>query len=243
MNLTDEVLSAFLDGELPEADMQTIRNLLVDDPSLGERLADLAAVDRAVAEHYGVIDEQALPEAVSELLKPESATAATVVAFPYWRRARQGLQRRAGTAVAAALALGFGLAQFWDGAPVDSNADWQQVAEALETTPSGKTRILETDTELTPRLTFTNHAGEFCRQFLLQEQSKASEKIACRSSAETAGWVEMATVTVPKVESDNRYQTASGGSVLDGVLDQMIAGEVIDPARERQLLTGGWRTE
>ena len=40
MNLTDEVLSAFLDGELPEADMQTIRSRLVTDPALGERLAD-----------------------------------------------------------------------------------------------------------------------------------------------------------------------------------------------------------
>ena len=38
MNLTDDTLSAFLDGELPEADMQTIRHQLVTDPALGERL-------------------------------------------------------------------------------------------------------------------------------------------------------------------------------------------------------------
>lgn len=240
MNLTDDTLSAFLDGELPEADMQTIRHQLVTDPALGERLADLAAVDRTLADHYGAIDQRPLPAAVSDLLQTGAANQAKVVAFPTWRRARQGLQRRAGTAVAAALALGFGLAQLWHGAPWNGPDDWQPVAEALETTPSGETHTLVTGAELTPRLTFTNQAGAFCRQFHLQGPDKASENIACRSSG-PAIWEQVATVAVPRIEAGNRYQTASGGSVLDSTLDQMVAGDLITPARERKLMEDGWQ--
>ena len=242
MNLTDEVLSAFLDGELPEADMQAIRDQLVADQALGERLADLAAVDRTLTDHYGAIDQRPLPAAVTELLQPQAAPPATVVAFPYWRRARQGLQRRAGTAVAAALALGFGLAHWWPGAPTDGNADWPIVADALEVSPSGQTHNLTTGAELTPRLTFTNTAGAFCRQFHLQGPDKASENIACRNSGRIAG-EQVASVAVPRVEAENRYQTASGGSVLDSTLDQMIAGDLITPARERQLMENGWQRQ
>lgn len=240
MNLTDEVLSAFLDGELPEADMQTIRSRLVTDPALGERLADLAAVDRTLADHYGAIDQRPMPAAVSDLLQPATAQPATVVAFPHWRRVRRGLQRRVGTAVAAALALGFGLAQLWQVGPMDDQADWQLVAEALETTLSGQTHTLATGAELTPQLTFTNQAGAFCRQFHLQGPDQASENIACRSDDPTA-WEQTATVAVPRVEPENRYQTASGGSVLDSALDRMMSGDLISPARERQIMANGWQ--
>lgn len=240
MNLTDEVLSAFLDGELPEDDMQTIRHRLETDPTLGERLADLAAVDRTLADHYGAIDQRPMPAAVSDLVQPETAQPATVVAFPYWRRVRQGLQRRAGMAVAAALALGFGLAQLWQVGSMDDHTDWQLVAEALETTPSGQTHTLRTGAELTPRLTFTNQAGAFCRQFHMQGPDQASESIACRSD-DPAAWEQTATVAVPRVESENRYQTASGGSVLDSALDRMMSGDLISPARERQIMANGWQ--
>lgn len=248
MNLTDEVLSAFLDGELPEADMAIVRDRLAQDPALAERLAQLAAVDNLLADHYAAIDQRPLPQGVTDLLAPvESTTGPThappgqrdkVVAFPLRRRVRQGLQRRAGTAVAAALVVGFGLAQLWPGSASDPADDWQRVAQALDTTPSGQTRALEAGGQLTPRLTFTNQAGDYCRQFRLQEPGAASEHIACRSSG--ASWVEVASVAVPAAAKD-RYQTASGGSVLDEVLDRMMAGPLIEPAEERRLLAEGWR--
>lgn len=252
MNLTDEVLSAFLDGELPEADMAIVRDRLAQDPALAERLAQLAAVDNILADHYAAIDQRPLPQGVTDLLESGENTAGPtnappgqrdkVVAFPHWRRMRQGLQRRAGTAVAAALVVGFGLAQLWPGSAPDPADDWQRVAQALDTTPSGQTRALEAGGQLTPRLTFTNQAGDYCRQFRLQgpETETASEHIACRSSG--ASWVEHARVAVP-AEAKDRYQTASGGSVLDEVLDRMMAGPLIEPAEERRLLAEDWRPQ
>lgn len=118
MNLTDEQLSAFLDAELPEAEMQVIRDQLADDPALAERLAALATVDHILAGHYSAIGQQPLPAAVTELLEPEPVASAKVVDLPRWRRARDFVQQRVGTAVAAALVLGFGLAQLGKDVPV-----------------------------------------------------------------------------------------------------------------------------
>lgn len=240
MNLTDEQLSAFLDAELPEAEMQVIRDQLANDPALADRLATLAAVDHTLAGHYSAIDQQPLPAAVTELLEPEPAASAKVVDLPRWRRARAFVQQRVGTAVAAALVLGFGLAQLGKDVPVSGEQGWHQVAQALEVLPSGETQTLATGEQLTPRLTFANPAGEFCRQFQLQGPDRATENIACRSGEPGMNWTQVATVKVPKRDA-NRYQTASGGSVLDAVLDRMIEGEVMNPAREQELLSDGWR--
>lgn len=243
MNLTDDTLSAFLDGELPEADMQTIRHQLVTDPALGERLADLAAVDRTLADHYGAIDQRPLPAAVSDLLQTGAANQAKVVAFPTWRRARQGLQRRAGTAVAAALVLGFGLAQVWNSTELKTSSGWNQVAQALESTPSGETRTLATGEQLTPQLTFTNKAGEYCRHFRIEGPDSGSDNIACRIGDQSTNWSRVAMAKTPNEGSNGRYQTVAGGSALDGVLDRMMSGDVMDISQEARLLAEGWRTD
>lgn len=46
MNITDETLSAYLDAELPDEEMQAVSEALQVDPELSDRLADLAQVDR-----------------------------------------------------------------------------------------------------------------------------------------------------------------------------------------------------
>ncbi len=45
MTISDEQLSAFLDAELPEDEMELVRQGLIDDENLANRLAELAMVD------------------------------------------------------------------------------------------------------------------------------------------------------------------------------------------------------
>ena len=48
MKISDEMLSAFLDAELSEEDMEAVRCALETDDDLVMRLAELAQVDHAV---------------------------------------------------------------------------------------------------------------------------------------------------------------------------------------------------
>lgn len=65
MKITDETLSAFLDSELSPSEMEAVRERLATDPSLTDRLAELADVDSELKSHYGDIDDRPFPESVT----------------------------------------------------------------------------------------------------------------------------------------------------------------------------------
>ncbi|MBD3641651.1 MAG: hypothetical protein HUJ18_11715 [Marinobacter sp.] len=234
MNITDETLSAFLDHELPEAEMQAVRDQLAADPALADRLAELASVDAELQTHYGAIDNRAMPEAVNRLLADELPAGAggepdNVIAFPWWRRLRE----HTGKAVAAAVIAGFALAQWLAVPGSGEDAGWAEVAQALETRPSGEPHAID-DTTVTPRLTFRNQAGDWCRQFQVQRPDHASEQIACRTGA--GNWEPVAKVDVEAGAAPDSYQTASGGSVLDSTLDRLMAGPPLGRQEEQALM-------
>jgi len=65
MKISDEMLSAFLDSALPEQQMEQIRQQLMHDEQLTERMADLAMIDTMVLQHYQQINQQPMPAAVT----------------------------------------------------------------------------------------------------------------------------------------------------------------------------------
>nr|WP_297403976.1 hypothetical protein [uncultured Marinobacter sp.] len=245
MKITDETLSAFLDAELPEPEMQAVRARVQVDPALADRLAALAAVDDQLAGYYSAIDSRPLPDSVARLLSDAQTTdigasGKVVNIRRAWHGMQRGLRTHAGLAVAAMLVMALGVAQLFTGAPGEQ---WQTVARALETSPSGIPVDLADGRTLTPRLTFRNQTGDYCRQFRVQgsmDRGQASENIACRSAE--AGWERVARVELAPeaVSPATGYQTASGGSVLDDTLDRMISGDIIAPQREQQLIAEGW---
>lgn len=242
MNINDETLSAFLDGELPPAEMAQVRARLAEDPALADRVAELSAVDKRVRERAHAIDERPLPSGVQKLLAEDDtkAESAQVIAFPLWRRARQALNAQTGIAAAIALAFGFGLAEITDNAGNPQADAFQSVAERLETLPSGTSETLPDGREITPRLTFVNRDGQHCRQYSVTGAGERSEHIACRAQQADAGWEELARVRQPAA-APGSYQTASGGSLLDSALDQMMDGGIIEPEQEKQLIEGDWQ--
>lgn len=247
MKINDEILSAFLDGELPESQVERLRDRLAKDPALADRLAELSTTDEALVKHYSAIDERPLPDRLQQLLadsdtRSESETeaqSAQVIEFPLWRRARQALSEHAGLAASVALALGFGLAQVTGSLAPDAGDSWQPVAHSLETLPSGASQSLSGGQEITARISFVNQQGQYCRQYRITGPEQSSENIACRTEQGGAAWEQMASIRQPARETGS-YQTASGGSVLDGVLDQMMADGIIEPSREQQLIQQNW---
>jgi len=251
MNTTDETLSAFLDNELTEADMEAVRDQLAADPSMADRLAELATVDAELQAHYSLIDDRPLPESVTRMLEGiPSRNAApgkdNVVSFPWWRTMQwrrtmqwQGSMRgHVGKAAAAAVIAGVALMQWFD-MPLNGDPAWPAVTQVLNSQPSGEIYQVSNQATLTPRLTFRNQAGEWCRQFRLESTDAASEQIACRSKA--GGWEQVARAEVEPSSESGNYQTASGGNVLDETLDRIMANSPIGPEKESALLEQLWR--
>lgn len=241
MKITDETLSAFLDSELSPSEMEAVRERLATDPSLTDRLAELAAVDSELKSHYGEIDDRPMPEAVTRMLAKNNQetpkpTESNVVPFPWWRRLRE----HSGKAIAAAVVAGLAMAQ-WLTMPSGDNAVWSEVATILDSRPSGETYSVNGDIELTPRLTFRNQSGEWCRQFRFESQSNASEQIACRTNS--GQWEQRVQVETGQPVAADGYQTASGGSVLDHQLDRMMSTPPVGLEKEHELLELNWQTQ
>lgn len=236
MTISDEQLSAFLDAELPEAEMEQVRQHLIDDENLANRLAELAVVDEQIARHYAQIDGRPLPVAITRLLAEEpDQTGNNVIQFPLWKRVQRGLQQHAAIAACTLLVIGFGMVQLLPGNNQSTN-NWNAVAQVLEQNPSGNEQRLDDGSRVKPRLTFINNSGDYCRQFQLIEHNKSSENIACRSNN---SW-EVVISVQQKTLADGDYQTASGGSLLDNALDEMMSSEAFDRAAEQQAINSRW---
>lgn len=234
MKISDEMLSAFLDAALPEHEMEQVRQQLMHDEQLTERMADLAMVDSLVLQHYQQIDQQPMPAAVLQLLDTnEQPASANVVAFPWWRRAQQHLQQHAAAVACIAVFAGYGLSQISSQPQHTTAALSHEVAQLLSSVPSGGSYVVAQQ-QLTPRLSFINQQGDFCRQYALQDSTVKTENIACRQQGQ---WTLQAMLTAEPDAPAANYQTASGGHVLDGVLDTLMAGPALSPAAEQPYLT------
>lgn len=237
MRFSDEQLSAFLDSELPESEMRALRNALAADERLADRLAELALVDTLVAENGRVMDAMPVPQAVAQLLEPD--TMAQQGTAPIARQ-RPGTVFRPSVALAASVALfigisiGLGAGLF---APDSGRAQWRQVAEVLETRPSGISEQLGDSLEVRPRLTYVDRDGNYCRQFQLADDGSTEESVACRRGG---AWQRVATIYLPGKTGGGEYQAASGVSPLDRILDQSIAAGPFDQEAESATIRGGW---
>lgn len=242
MNVSDEQLSAFLDAELPEAEMEAIRQQLSIDDTLTNRLAELAIVDSLVANSYARIDERPLPKSISNLLAVDEKSSSNVVAFPLWKKLQNRIQQHAAIAASVALILGFGITQMMKN-DINSDGslrDWKNIAQVLETTPSGINRGLVSGIQVKPQLTFKNKAAEFCRQFQVKDNKGTTDNIACRDNA---NWQLIASMRVDKIQDDNVYQPASGGSVLDSTVEKLASGDFFDAQSESTAITNHWAME
>jgi negative regulator of sigma E activity len=245
MNITDEQLSAFLDAELSNAEMDAIREQLLEDESVADRLAELALVDELVAASAKQIDARPISQAITTLLQEPSAiedpsasqaepTTAQIIAFPLWKRVQKALQQPLAAAASVALVIGFGLSQMLNHNS-DSN-DWSAVAKVLDVVPSGLVQVATNGAEVKPRLSFKNHSGEYCRHFDLKNEQGQSENIACRQNGQ---WQLTASIVSEKIQGGD-YQTASGGSGLDEALEEMIDGNVFNKNAEADAIAKRW---
>jgi hypothetical protein len=247
MNITDQELSAFLDAELNETEMELVRNKIAEDETLANRLAELAMVDEQLAQAYRFDQSAPIPESVSDLFKTHRSKqknqveSDNVVQFPLWKRMVNQVQQHAAAAVVAAIMLGYGFGSFNSANPDD--LDWAQTSYALDHTASGDSFVAVNGAMIKPQASFQNQQGQFCRQYEYSEEQQIQTGLACKQNNQ---WQVKATIfrdaTSLNRNQSTQYQTASSNPVLDALIDQMIKGSFMDRASEKSAIETQWNT-
>lgn len=232
-----EILSQYLDGELPAEETRELERRLAAETPLRETLDRLRRADdhvRALANAPGC---DRVPLHIAAMLE---APRDTVVPFPS-PRGRTGV----GLAIAASLvaAAGLLLAPQWQDSQNDGTRD-SLVAGALESTPSsadGWTALAD-GSQLRPVLSFAGTDGHWCREYQLNAGEQHWRGVACRDEA---GWHTALLVDDKTLAANaNAYQPAGAGDVdaISAFIDDHATDIPLSASEEAALIANDWQS-
>jgi hypothetical protein len=244
MTISDETLNAFIDGELSTIEMNIIRDAIVKDESVAERMDTLASINSQVHASESVIDALPLSKGLEDVRKKLEAAARAehssghsgkVISFPWWRKVQAAVTMP--TAIAASVAAIFGFFMNVDsGTGAAALPAWTAINDGLSQQRSGEMITTKSGASFEARLTFLNHEGEYCRQFYIKPMNApALQSIACRVGDD---WNLRA--AIPAGEQGS-YQTASSSRALDDILDTMIQDDLVSPEQEKTVIDSHWK--
>ena len=270
MILTDEKLSAFLDGELDTAEMDLVREAIVQDVAISDRLAALAEVDRVVKAAAEKATAVALPKEIVALLSDESRQSdkseahATDVSLerestteqystenvtPFQQKtssiysAQQNQTKWKGPfAIAASVAVLAGLVFFnQQGAETTQPTHWANVSSVLDNNLTGEATTFDTGVTVTPQLSFVNTDFNYCRQAEVASQDELNVMIACKDKQGV--WQLAASKLDELGESTGQYQTATSAKLMEDELDNMMASAPLNREQEKNAIEATWLTD
>ncbi|HEX7063414.1 MAG TPA: hypothetical protein VF200_15685 [Woeseiaceae bacterium] len=246
----DELLSAYLDGELASAEADELERRLALEPSLAGRLEAMRGMDRATAAVFRAIDERPMPKRVLQLLgeqaEDETPPGSNVVPLGRGRGPRE-LYRPMALAASIALAAGLWLGRLLPGETPGGDypsriTEDSPLYTAFERTASGAALELDGGRYAEPVLTFLSGTGAWCRQLRISGGAAPVDTLACRRDG--AWHVELVTFGPAAAgPAEGSYGQASAGAApaMRAALDALRGGEPpLGAAEEQAVIGGGW---
>lgn len=232
MNVSDEMLMAFADGQLDGEEQAAVTRALEADAGLRAKLE----AHRNMRARLSAAFDGALSEPVPARLQ-EAAQArptATVVDLSARRAAKWSVREWGAMAasLAGGLIIGLGAMNARTPAMLATTEDGLfargALARALDTQlaadDAGAVRI---------GLSFRNTDGDYCRTFDLTEAATAG--LACKRGD---GW---AVAMTAAGAGGGEVRTAGASEDILAAVDTMIAGDPLDAAGEAEARDAGWR--
>jgi Putative zinc-finger len=219
----DDLLSAYLDGELDAEQRAVVEAQLRSDQGAVTRLERMRSSDSLL--------RQAFP-ATAQV--KDDRLAAMILAPKAPMRPRAWATRLA--PLAAALVVGVLLGQ-WprlareDAAPFAVPLEHARLLDTMlsgesANTPNGALElVLSVQTEAGP-----------CREYRLSNEAQSTAVLACRNAGE--GWTMAAATSDPRTHG---YTPAGAHAILDNALAERGQVEALDRSQERALIARGWR--
>lgn len=236
MSINDETLSAFLDSELNDDDMEQVRTALETDDELVMRLAELSEVDALVKENSTSIDSTPMSDALAKTAAKLNAEN-NVVQFSLWQQLKQSANKSLAVAASIAVVFGIAMTSYLQPSSVQNIAG-NTITTALNTQLSGDTFEQSDGSLFNAQLSFKSQQGELCRQYAISLENTTQISIACKTQN---GWQIKAKTAKQQAVNNAQYQTASSKSALDTVIDDMISGAPLDRAQEQQAISAKWQ--
>lgn len=217
--LNDELIGAFLDGELDADQRADVEDKLRRDNGAAARLERMRAAD-ALLKRGLATEVQSERDAIAAMILRGERTLA-------WRNWGARV-----AAIAAALVLGV-----YIGRSVDDTAPTHAIyeipakqAHLLDTLSSS--RVHQSDVGVFEVvLSLQTEAGEFCRQFRLTQDQHSTDVLACRH--EGGAWRMVASAVAPAAAA---YTPAGAHSPLDVAIANLGRVEVLNERQERAAL-------
>ncbi len=263
--LSDEILVAYADDELPPAKRAAVERRLAHDAEARDRLAAFTSTGQWLARAYDDTLRATPPDALVRAIREEAARprAAAAEGRPlsprrsFWQRLRAPGWSLAGPAFGGAgvgLAAGIALMLALPGGEPAGLGEAALIDAALETAASGEPLVAEVGgqrLEITPIGTVRTADGAFCREFTeIRETGRAAPMVthglACRTDDPTTGpgWRTVARIDLsPAGTEGTGFALASGNEqqLFEALMATLATPQVLTPEEERERLGEGWR--
>ena len=252
LDITDELLVAYVDDELDADQRAMVRSVLEINPALCRRAEEMRLSRDLLREAFPLRPEASIPQPLDAAANRLAEACARPASRP---RPRIYFQNRRRYAVAAGIML--------CSVAIASYVAWRTASErtrlpatalmrigadtelhgVLESSPSA--RVFNVPAEkaaLRAVLTFKAKDGRFCREFEILASSAGSTGVACRD--EHGEWRAEVLKSTTAVPADSNYYTPAGQSdepAVAGVVDRLIQGDPLSAQEEAQLLVSGWQ--
>jgi hypothetical protein len=248
VNYDDEILMAFVDGELDAKRHAEVAAAIEKDPALARRVEQQRVLRAKVAGAFAKVLSQPVPENLTRVARSSAASESAasrgnVLQFPARSARAPAAPWRAREWVAMAASLGLGVLIAWkvlapgDDAPIVAGngalVAHGELARALDTQLASEQRAEE---PVIIGLTFKTRDGNYCRSFVLRATKTAG--LACRAGSD---W--QVPVTDSAVISSGDLQQASS-AVAPAILRAIEArgvGVALDAEGEKSALQSGWK--
>jgi hypothetical protein len=254
MSIPDEVLMAYVDGELPPEERARVEAAMQNDAEVARRVQQQQALRASLRSAFEGVLREPVPDRLLAAARGESATGsgrgASISDFAAAAQARKDAREARVTrrwswpewgAMAASLVVGVIVAQFAmrspGGAPFTSQQGQLLAQGDLARTLSeqlASTQATGADTSV--GISFRTKDGGYCRSFTMRSSSTAG--LACRDG--DAWRVDV----LARTDNSSGEYTQAGSALPAAVLnaiEQRIDGEPLDAAAEARAKDSAWR--
>lgn len=247
MQIDDETLMAFADGELTGPEAEAIARAIAVDPALAEKVAQHRRLRTLVADTFDPMLEEQVPPKLMAAATAEPKEKVVDLADARQKRAariagvRKAFRERWGS-IAAALAVGIiagqvlgldrGLVRGRGGELIAR----MELAEALDEQLASSDPIAR-GSPVRIGLTFLNPQNQYCRTFS-SARADGMSGIACRHDGY---WkIRLAAAGAPQPGAEG-YRMAGSDAVVLEAAQAMMKGEPLDAAAEARARARAWR--
>jgi hypothetical protein len=245
VNLSEETLMAYVDGELDGLTREQVTRAIATDPELARRVAAHQALRAKLRASFDPVLKEPVPDRLLSLVHGAQSGQRPAQVLPFRTRPAPPRPWVQWGSLAASFALGALVWQFAlrlnSSGPITAKQGEFVASGALEGALNGQ--LAADQAQSAPvqiGVSFISRRGSYCRTFRLRGSADAAG-LACH---ENQGWTVQVLAHESGSQPQGQYRQAGSDlapAVVRAVADA-IAGDPLDAPAEAQARASGWRT-